>query len=175
MAEPFISEMRMFGFNFAPKTWSFCDGQIIPITQNQALFALIGNTYGGDGTSTFALPDMRGRVPVHRGNYLRMGEPGGSETVTLDVTQMPPHSHALLATSDNGETKVFAGASLAAGFDQRVKQPLDVYKEPVTSELVKLNKESIGEAGNTQAHYNIQPVTVVNFCIALEGMFPPRN
>ncbi|WP_281560778.1 tail fiber protein [Thalassomonas sp. RHCl1] len=177
MAEPFISEMRMFGFNFAPRKWALCDGQELPINQNQTLFALIGTTFGGDGRSNFALPDMRGRVPVHRGDYQAMGAQGGSEQVALSEAQLPPHSHSLEATSDNGETRVFAGSSLAAGYDSRNNRlyPVDMYKAPVTSELTTLNSASITDAGGGLPHENMQPSLVVNFCIALEGVFPSRN
>lgn len=177
MAEPFISEMRMFGFNFAPRKWALCDGQVLPISQNQTLYALIGTIYGGDGRSTFALPDMRGRVPVHTGRYITLGSRGGSETVTLTAAQLPPHTHQLEATSDNGETQVFAGASLAAGFDSRLAKqiPQDMYAEPSELELRALNSATITEEGSGQPHNNVQPSQVVNFCMALEGLFPSRN
>ncbi|WDE05960.1 phage tail protein [Thalassomonas viridans] len=175
MAEPFISEIRMFGFNFAPRKWALCDGQELPINQNQTLFALIGTTFGGNGVSNFALPDMRGRVPVHRGNYQTLGAKGGSEQVTLSEAQLPAHSHTLEATSDYGETKTFAGTNLAAAYDQRTGQPLDMYKAPVSSELTTLNSASITDAGGGLPHENMQPSLVMNFCMALEGVFPSRN
>ena len=176
MAEPFLSEMRMFGFGWAPRGWATCDGQILPINQNQSLFSLLGTTFGGDGKTSFGLPDMRSRVPVHgMGGGIQMGAKGGVENVTLTEGQMAAHSHAMKATTSNGNVKDFAGNIAAAGFDSRVskQQPVNMYG-PATN-LISLNAESVTLNGSGLSHENMQPSTVVNFCIALSGLFPSRN
>jgi len=174
MAEPFLSEMRMFGFGWAPRGWATCDGQILPINQNQSLFSLLGTTFGGDGRTSFALPDMRSRVPVHgHGNHF--GAQGGVESVSLTPGEMAAHTHAMNATTSNGNSKDFAGNIAAAGFDSRTgkEQPVNMYG-PATN-LISLNAESVTLNGSGLSHENMQPSTVVNFCIALSGLFPSRN
>jgi len=174
MAEPFLSEMKMFGFGWAPRGWATCDGQILPISQNQSLFSLIGVTFGGDGRSNFGLPDMRSRVPVHVPAN-EIGIRGGVESVTLTTAEMPGHTHEMKATTSNGNTKEFAGNIAAAAFDTREskQQPVNMYG-PAAS-LVSLNAESVTTNGAGLSHDNMQPSTVVNFCIALLGTFPSRS
>ena len=172
MAEPFLSEMRMFGFSWAPRGWATCDGQSMPINQHQSLFSLLGTSFGGDGRTSFNLPDMRSRVPVHDKN---VGAKGGFESVTLSADEMAGHSHTMNATTSNGNVKAFAGNIAAAGFDTREskQQPVNMYG-PATN-LVSLNAESVTLNGSGLSHDNMQPSTVVNFCIALSGLFPSRS
>jgi len=172
MAEPFISEMRMFGFGWAPRGWASCDGQSLPISQNQSLYALIGTHFGGDGRVSFNLPDMRSRVPVHNQNP---GARGGVESVSLSADEMAGHTHTMYATTSNGNDKAFAGNIAAAGFDTREtkQQPVNMYGP--ASNLVGLNAESVTINGSGLFHDNMQPSTVVNFCIALSGLFPSRS
>lgn len=172
MADPFISEIRMFGFGWAPRGWANCDGQILPISQNQSLYALLGSSFGGDGRTTFGLPDMRGRVPVFDSN---IGAQGGVESVPLSTEQMAGHTHTMNATTSNGDTKSFAGNIAAAGFDNRQskQQPVNMYGPAMN--LVSLNPESVTLNGSGLSHDNMQPSTVVNFCISLLGTFPSRN
>jgi microcystin-dependent protein len=171
VSEPFVGEIRMFGFNFAPQGWALCDGQLLPISQNAALFSLLGTTYGGDGTTTFALPDMRSRVPVGQGQgeglspYVE-GQAGGTETVTLAATQMPAHTHSVNASSSPAASDKPAGRVLA-------RSPSHIYTpEPDTSTV--MNAKMLGDAGSSEPHANIQPYLGLNFCIALEGVFPAR-
>lgn len=173
MSEPFLAEIRIMGFNFAPRNWAMCDGQILPINQNQSLFSLLGTTYGGDGRTTFALPDLRGRTPIHEGssggaNHL-LGQRSGMETHTLIQAEMPQHDHALLASDQLGNQQspaeqVFAKTQSAA---------LAVYAAP--ENLVDLNAATVGNAGGGQPHENMQPFLALNFCICLMGLFPSRN
>lgn len=169
MSEPFLAEVRIVGFNFAPRGWAFCDGQIMPINQNQSLYSLLGTTYGGDGRTSFALPDMRGRVPIHvgssNGTDHREGQKSGEETHTLSAGEMPNHDHALQATSTNANTANPVGNMLAAANNQ--------YRDP--SNLTEVNTATIANVGGGQAHENMQPWIAVNFCIALQGLFPSRN
>ena len=166
MSEPFLAEVRIVGFNFAPRGWAFCDGQILPINQNQSLYSLLGTTYGGDGRTSFALPDMRGRVPMHVGNGHREGQKSGEETHTLAANEMPNHDHVLHGTnnadalSDQPDGNLFARA---AG---------NVYGPAGASVALKA---SVANTGGGQAHNNMQPYLAVNFCIALQGLFPSRN
>jgi microcystin-dependent protein len=169
MSQPFLGEIRQFGFNFAPRGWAFCSGQLMPISQNDALFALIGTTYGGDGQQTFALPDLRGRVPVHPGNAVQLGQVAGVESVTLLAQNLPPHNHGVMASAD-----LAAGASPAGNvMGAKGRGGVDVYA-PATN-LTPLAGGAVGSAGSSQPHNNLQPMLVVNFCIALEGIFPSRN
>lgn len=174
MLEPFIGAICMFGFNFAPKGWATCDGQLIQIQQNTALFSLIGTTFGGNGVQTFALPDFRGRVPVHQGQsnfgtVYTMGEAAGSETVTLTVSQMPLHNHMVNANSAAGDTGAPAGAIFAnSGATDREYLSTGVANEQMSPNIVSPN-------GGNQPHDNMQPFLTVNFCIALYGIFPSRN
>jgi microcystin-dependent protein len=173
MSEPFLAEIRQFGFNFPPRGWAQCDGQILPINQNQALFSLLGTTYGGDGRTTFALPDLRGRSPLHEGSGFNLGSNGGAENVVLTVAEMPTHSHAaenaaLRAAPGDADTTNPAGNSLAKA---------NIYSGDPPS--VDTNAASVGDttgnAGGGQGHNNMAPFLAINFCIALTGLFPSRN
>jgi microcystin-dependent protein len=167
MSEPFLAEIRIFGFNFAPRGWAQCDGQILPINQNQSLYSLLGTTYGGDGRTTFALPELRGRVPVHPGeNGVTLGLKTGQETVTLDTTQVPNHTHTLRGSSAEGDSPVALGNILA-------DSPVQLYAAP--NDLVGLIAGTVADAGGGQGHDNMQPWLALNFCIALQGLFPSRN
>lgn len=167
MSEPFLAEIRIFGFNFAPRGWAFCDGQILPINQNQSLYALLGTTYGGDGRTTFALPDLRGRTPVHVGDGHVQGQRAGQEQVILTAGQMPAHSHTAQATSDTASTPIPSSNALAGS------APNELYH--AASSLAGLNAGTIANAGGSQGHDNMQPYITLNFCIALQGLFPSRN
>jgi microcystin-dependent protein len=162
----------MFGFNFAPQGWALCDGQLLPISQNAALFDLLGTTYGGNGTTTFALPNLQSRVPIHRGQGAGLsayvaGQAGGTETVTLTATQMPSHTHSVKANSSTAASNTPKGSALAQSASH-------IYTaEPDTSTL--MNANMIGHSGGSAPHGNIQPYLAVNFCIALAGIFPAQN
>jgi microcystin-dependent protein len=172
MSEPFVGEIRMFGFQFAPRNWAICQGQLMAIAQNDALFALIGTTYGGDGQATFGLPDFRGRIPIHQGtgpglsNY-PIGQNSGSENVTVTVQQIPSHSHNMYASTSGVRTTSPANDYLGSG-------EADIYNRNTTASQTSLNS-AIGNAGGSQPHNNIQPALCVNFCISLFGVFPTRN
>jgi microcystin-dependent protein len=173
MADPFVAEVRIFPFNFAPKGWAFCDGQILPLSQNTALFSLLGTTYGGDGKSNFALPDLQGRAPMHPGqgpglSLHDLGEVGGSETVTLSESEIPSHSHAFVASARDAIKRTPAGQLLAKGVG------VQVYATP-TAPMVSLDFAALAPAGGDQPHNNMQPFLALNFCIALQGVFPPRT
>ncbi len=164
MAQPYIGEIRMFGGNFAPAGWMFCEGQLLPIAENETLFQLIGTTYGGDGQTTFAMPDLRGRIPIHQGNGFVLAEQGGAEEVTLTNSQLPAHSHALLA-STNVATQSDAGGNVSAQTGT-----FDLFQtEPGTFAMAS---ESIAAIGGGQPHNNIQPYLCVSFIISLFGIFP---
>ena len=169
MSEPFLAEVRIVGFNFAPRGWAFCDGQILPINQNQSLYSLLGTTYGGDGRTSFALPDLRGRTPMHvgssNGTNHALGQKSGEETHTLAANEMPNHDHALKATKENGDAPIPGDTMLAAY--------LNGYRDGTN--LINLRADTVANAGSEQAHENMQPYLVVNFCIALQGLFPSRN
>jgi microcystin-dependent protein len=167
MAEPFLSEIKIMSFNFPPKGWAFCNGQFLPINQNQALFALLGTTYGGNGQTTFALPDLRGRAPIHIGNSHTLGEAAGVAAVTLNIQQMPTHTHVLNGTSSTGTAQIPVGNLFAKTANQ-------MYHGPDASG-VTLAPETVGNIGGSQAHTNMQPYLSLNFCIALQGIFPSRN
>ncbi|MFP6846144.1 MAG: tail fiber protein [Thalassolituus sp.] len=173
MAEPFLSEIRMFGFGWAPRGWAQCDGQILPINQNQSLYSLLGTTYGGDGRTSFALPDMRSRTPAGDDEQLLQGAKQGIEYVTLTAAEMPAHSHALKATTVNATTKQFTGSMLATAVDKTNSELTNMYVAP--SSLVALSPRSVSTAGGGMSHDNNQPSITVNFCIALQGLFPSRN
>lgn len=172
MAEPFLSEIRMFGFGWPPRGWANCDGQLLPISQNQSLYSLLGTAFGGDGRTSFSLPDMRGRVPVHSQT---VGEKGGLESVTLTSDEMAEHNHVMNATTSNGNIKDFAGNVMASGFDTRESKQLPINMYGPATNLVSLNAASVSENGADLAHDNVQPSSVVNFCISLNGVFPSRN
>lgn len=166
MSEAFIGEIRMFGGNFPPLGWAFCDGQLLSIAENTALFALIGTTYGGDGQTTFALPDLRGRIPLHQGNGYAMGQVGGSETVTLILNQTPAHSHVPTAQSGTGvQSSPTNGVWAASSLNQFT----------TNSPNVAMNAAAVGIAGGSQPHDNMMPFLVLSYIIALEGLFPSRN
>jgi microcystin-dependent protein len=167
VAEPFLSEIRIMSFNFAPKGWAFCNGQFLPINQNQALFALLGTTYGGNGQTTFALPDFRGRVPIHFGGAHNLGEAAGTRAATISIQQMPTHTHVLGASTAAGNAALPAGNVLA-------DTPSQVYAPP-TSGLTALTPQSVTNTGGSQPHENMQPYLTLSFCIALQGIFPSRN
>ncbi|TFI58328.1 phage tail protein [Sphingomonas parva] len=175
MADPFVAEIRVFPFTFAPKAWAFCDGQILPISQNTALFSLLGTTYGGDGKSTFALPNLQGSAAMHPGQgqglSLRdLGETGGSETVTLLVSEMPLHTHTLLAANQEDDGNQQVGDNLRVLAKSGNGQ---AYGPP--NNLVTMAPEALAPAGGSLPHNNMQPYLTLNFCIALQGVFPPRN
>jgi microcystin-dependent protein len=172
MADPFVAEIRILPFNFAPKGWAFCDGQLMPISQNTALFSLLGTTYGGNGTSNFALPNLQGSVPVQSGqgaglSFYALGEVTGVEYVTLLQSEMPSHSHAMQAqTIDQGDNR-----SPAPTLDLAASQ---VYSDATAADT-QLDPAAVSVAGNSQPHNNLMPYLTVNFCIALQGVFPARS
>lgn len=176
MADPFISEIRMFSFPFAPKWWAQCNGQLLPIAQNQALFSLLGTTYGGNGTTNFALPDLRGRAPMSFGNGTVQGEAAGVETVTVLSSQLPMHTHQAVGATDAQSTSAYDGATFAAASNvprpPTPPGPSNVYGP--ASALVPLGA-SMSAAGGSLPHNNMQPSLVVNFCIATVGVFPSRS
>lgn len=171
MSEPFLAEIRMVGFNFAPRGWAFCDGQILPINQNQSLYSLLGTTYGGDGRTSFALPDLRGRAPIHVGsvnggqNHVQ-GQRSGEETHTLSTAEMPAHSHSVFAKSDEGEENNPENQFLGTAQSNHYAP---------AANLGNMHSGTITNAGGGQAHDNMQPYTTLSFCIALQGLFPSRN
>ena len=165
MAQPYVGEIRMFAGNFAPAGWMFCEGQLLPISENETLFNLIGTTYGGDGQSTFALPDLRGRVPIHQGNGFILAETGGAEEITLTVNQIPAHSHAMLATAiaatDTSPANLVGGKAL-----------VNISAYGTDNPQVSLNAQAITAVGGSQPHTNFQPYLCVDFIISLFGIFP---
>ena len=164
-----MSEIRIMSFNFAPKGWAQCNGQSLPINQNQALFALLGTTYGGNGQTTFALPDLRGEVPIHMGgNFPTLGETGGQPSHTLTVSELPQHIHLVNATSVTATANTGSASLMLAQ-----STPQNLYSAP--SNLQAMNPATIGNAGSSQPHDNMQPYLTLNFCIALQGVFPSRN
>ena len=165
MSEPFLSEIKIISWNFAPKGWAFCNGQFLPINQNQALFSLLGTTYGGNGQTTFALPDLRGRIPIHFGSGHTLGEAAGAESVTLTLQQLPTHLHFMGASSQNADIDIPTGANLAA-FNNGYRQ---------ATNLVAITPTTISSVGGSQPHTNMQPYLTLNFIIALQGIFPSRN
>ena len=178
MSNPFLGEIRMFAGNFSPRGWAFCAGQLLSIAQNDALYALLGTTYGGDGQNTFGVPDMRGRLPINQGTgpglstYV-IGQMSGSETVTLTVQQMPAHSHSLSATTATANQP----APTTTSFPATLLGTAELYAIPGANPLKQgaLNANSISSAGGNQPHNNLMPILAVNFIIALEGVFPSRN
>lgn len=162
MAEPFLSEIRIMSFAFPPKGWAFCNGQLLPINQNQGLFSLLGTTFGGDGRVNFGLPDLRGRVPIHVGGGHTLGERGGEQAHTLSVAELPTHTHTMMGSQNNANTPNPGQAVLAAANN--------IYGAP--NNLTALHPNSVANAGGTQAHLNMQPFLTLSFCIALQGIFP---
>ncbi|NYT40307.1 phage tail protein [Sphingomonas sp. R-74633] len=172
MAEPFMGEIRLMSFTFAPKNWAQCNGQFLPINQNQALFSLLGTTFGGNGQTTFALPDLRGRVPIHVGNGYTLGQRGGEEAHTLSISELPTHVHRLQASNANGNAvnPNFGGTGyvLAA-------EPGNAYATGFTPAAVALNAGTVASNGGSQAHQNMQPFLTLGYCIAVAGIFPSPN
>jgi microcystin-dependent protein len=172
MADPFVAEIRIFPFNFAPRGWAWCDGQLLPLSQNTALFSLLGTTYGGNGKSNFALPDLQGRAPMHPGqgpglSLHDLGETGGSETVALLESEIPAHAHAVSASEGDGTERSPSGQLLATGI------AISQYQAP--GQLTNLASTAVTPAGGDQPHNNLQPYLTFYFAIALQGVFPPRG
>lgn len=165
MAQPYVGEIRMFAGNFAPAGWMFCAGQLLPISENETLFQLIGTTYGGDGQSTFALPDLRGRIPLHQGNGFILAETGGAEEITLTVAQMPAHSHPFLGSTDVGNA-----SSPATNLPARTGGATSLYIQETPT--VNMHAQAISSTGGSQPHTNLQPYLCVSFIISLFGIFP---
>jgi microcystin-dependent protein len=165
MAEPFLSEIRIMSFVFAPKGWALCNGQLMPINQNQPLFSLLGTTFGGDGRVNFALPDFRGRVPIHVGAGHTLGERGGEQAHTLSQQEMPQHIHFFQANSNAGNTPNPTNNVLGAANN--------LYTAPAN--LTPLNPATVSNTGGSQAHLNMQPFLTLSYCIALQGIFPSPN
>lgn len=163
MSEPFLSEIRMMSFVFAPRGWALCNGQLLPINQNQGLFSLLGTTFGGDGRVNFALPDLRGRVPIHVGSGHTLGERGGEQAHTLSIAELPTHTHVLQGTTNTGNTPIPTNNILA-------DSPSQLYTAPAN--LTSLSPTAVANTGGSQAHLNMQPFLTISFCIALQGIFP---
>jgi microcystin-dependent protein len=173
MADPFVAEIRIFPFNFAPKGWAFCDGQLMPLAQNTALFSLLGTTYGGDGRTNFALPNLQGNAPLHPGqgpglSPHDLGERGGSETVTLTASELTSHSHGVNVSLSDGTSQSPVNERLASGVGGIAQ-----YAPP--NNLAQLSPQAIASVGGTQPHNNMQPYLTLSFCIALQGIYPPRT
>ena len=168
MASPFMGEIRMMSFNFAPQGWAMCNGQFLPINQNQALFSLLGTTYGGNGQTTFQLPDLRGRAPMHFGNGHTLGEKAGQEAHTVTIAETPLHIHTL-----NGSTTTASTVTPDVNTVLSVSTPQQVYGG--AAGLVAMSPAAIGNVGGSQPHQNMQPYLVITFCIALQGLFPSQN
>lgn len=174
MADPFVAEIRIFPFNFAPTGWAWCDGQLLPLSQNTALFSLLGTTYGGNGKSNFALPDLQGNVPMHPGqgpglSLHDLGEMSGSETVSLLESEIPAHSHTVQAQGAPADTNLPSGNAIARVIGA------SPYRAPAGAPLVPMAGEALAPAGGDQPHNNLQPYVTFYFCIALQGVFPPRT
>ena len=167
MAQPYVGEIRMFAGNFAPAGWMFCDGQLLPISENETLFQLIGTTYGGDGESTFALPDLRGRIPIHQGNGFLLAETGGAEEITLTVQQIAGHSHPLQASAGPGNVNAPGGNVTGESAAVQVYFP----DQPTAN----MSASAVAPAGGSQPHTNFQPYLCINFIISLFGIFPSQN
>jgi microcystin-dependent protein len=170
MADPFVAEIRIFPFNFAPRGWAFCDGQLLPLSQNTALFSLLGTTYGGNGKSNFALPDLQGRAPMHPGqgpglSLHDLGETGGSETVSLLESEIPSHSHGMRVSADDGNSRNPGGKHIGAG--NNLFAP--------SANLTQMAPQALPPTGGDQPHNNMMPYLTFYFCIALQGVFPPRG
>jgi len=180
MSDAFVGEIRAFGFNFAPTGWALCNGQLLPISQNTALFSLLGTTYGGDGKSTFALPDLQGNAAAHPGqgpglSQRFLGEEVGSTTVTLIESEMPLHAHGLNATSANGNSVSPAGGQLAKGFKGSLQSSNTAKMYSAVAPASIMSNFALAPAGGGQPHNNMMPFLAVTYCIALQGIFPPRG
>ena len=165
MAEPFLSEIRIMSFGYAPRGWAMCNGQLLPINQNQALFSLLGTTFGGNGQTNFALPDLRGNVPIHVGSGFTLGQKGGEQAHTLTISELPQHTHVVNASNNNGDNVIPTDNvfGIVAG----------LYGPP--NNLSSLQPAAVTNVGGSQAHLNMQPFLVLSFCIALQGIFPSPN
>jgi microcystin-dependent protein len=169
MAEPFLAEIRILSFSFAPRGWALCNGQLLPINQNQALFSLLGTTYGGDGRVTFALPDLRGRAPLHFGTEIWLGASAGEQMVALTASELPVHSHGVFADAGVATSALPASALLA----KKPRFGAGIYAAPQS--LVELRGDAVAAAGGGQPHENMQPFLTLTFVIALQGIFPSQN
>ncbi|MEO5758383.1 MAG: tail fiber protein [Mesorhizobium sp.] len=165
MSEPFLSEIRIMSFGYAPRGWALCNGQLLPINQNQGLFSLLGTTFGGDGRVNFGLPDYRGRIPMHAGGGHTLGERGGEQAHTLSISELPTHTHTAQATTANADDTAATNNLLAT--------VANVYTP--ASNLTSLNPGALANVGGSQAHLNMQPFLTLSFCIALQGIFPSQN
>lgn len=173
MAEPFLSEIRIMSFSFAPKGWALCNGQLLPINQNQALFSLLGTTFGGDGRTNFALPNNQGRTPISVGSGFTLGERAGEQAHTLSISELPTHTHSL-----SGYSTANFGSNVSSpnGNSFSTTNPAQLYKSQSGSpQLTTLSPATVANVGGSQAHLNMQPFLVLNFCIALQGIFPSPN
>ena len=180
MSSPFVAEIRMFGFSFPPTGWAFCNGQLMPISQNTALFSLLGTFYGGDGKSTFALPNLQNSVPLHQGQGPGLtdrfiGEVGGEQFVTLNTQEMPSHNHSFVGTTANATTVTSSGNQPAKGFTGNLQGNVQAKMYSTVAPNAQLNQSAIGITGGGLPHNNMMPYLTVNFCIALQGIFPPRG
>lgn len=165
MAEPFLSEIRIMSFAFAPKGWALCNGQLLPINQNQGLFSLLGTTFGGDGRVNFALPNLQGNTPIHVGSGHTLGEKGGEQAHTLSIAELPTHTHNFNGTTDDADTLIAASNLFATSSN--------LYTGPTN--LTAINPATVPNIGGSQAHLNMQPYLTLSFCIALQGIFPSPN
>jgi microcystin-dependent protein len=168
MAEPFLSEIRIMSFVFPPKGWALCNGQLLPINQNQALFSLLGTTYGGDGRVNFALPNLQGRVPIHMGSGHTLGERGGEQAHTLSISELPTHTHVAQASGVNATASI-PNSTLAIATGGQY----EIFRSPTN--LAAMQLDVVANVGGSQAHLNMQPFLVLSFCIALQGIFPSQN
>jgi microcystin-dependent protein len=169
MAQPYVGEIRMFAGNFPPVGWMFCDGQNLPISENETLFQLIGTTFGGDGQSTFDLPNLQSRIPIHIGNSHILAETGGVEEVTLTTNQIPVHTHPLVASQDAGSQSIAGNQVLAA------QSPVSIYRPNAVAPSAAMNASSVSPTGGSQPHDNMQPFLCINFIISLFGIFPSQT
>ncbi len=173
MGTPFLGEIKIISWNFAPSGWAFCNGQLLPINQNQALFSIMGTTYGGDGRTTFALPDLRNRVPIHTGSQFVLGQVFGEDAHTLSINEMPAHNHMVLASAP---TASGTNVNVAQGNYLSNSAPAEIYNSGAGApQLTSLAGASISNYGGSQAHNNLQPYLVLNFVVALQGIFPSQN
>jgi microcystin-dependent protein len=176
MATPFVGEVKMFGFNWPPKDWALCNGASVPVNQNPTLYSLLATTYGGNGTVSFNLPDLCGRVPVHEGNGYVAGQFSGFESIALNLNELPAHSHVVKATSDDGaKIPSYEAAYFATSLDYRQNPPVQTNCYAPASNLASLAGDTVSAVGGNQAHSNMQPSLVMSFCIALTGVYPSRN
>ena len=172
MAEPFLSEIRIMSFNFAPKGWALCNGQLLPINQNQALFSLLGTTYGGDGRVNFGLPNLQGNVPIHQGPGFNLGQKGGEQSHTLIISEMPAHTHALNASQTQADQATLV---TPPGNTPNILAAVTGAQYAAAASLTGLDPGTVTNAGGSQAHLNMMPFLVLTFCIALQGIFPSQN